>query len=98
MSASSLSERHLQAELMDQPGIEAGEHHRALRALARVNSICGSARILWPSIRDLCRERAKAGDLRPIRLLDIATGAGDVPVRIWRQSAASSTAARDFGL
>src|SRR5947207_3176813 len=49
MPASSLRQRHLQPEIMDQPGIDAGDEH-------------------------------------PVRVLDIASGAGDVPVRLWRRA------------
>jgi 2-polyprenyl-3-methyl-5-hydroxy-6-metoxy-1,4-benzoquinol methylase len=79
----SLRQRHLQPEVMDQPGLDRRQHHRALNAIARVNWISGSGRILWPAIRALCDERRPAGDLRPVRLLDVATGGGDVPVALW---------------
>jgi 2-polyprenyl-3-methyl-5-hydroxy-6-metoxy-1,4-benzoquinol methylase len=81
-----LRHRRLQPEVMDQPGLDHGQHHRALNAIARVNWISGSGRILWPSIRALCDERSRAGDLRPVRLLDVATGGGDVPVALWRRA------------
>jgi len=86
MSGSSLSQRRLQPEVMDQPDLDAGEHHRALRALARINWLSASARILWPAIRNLCRERTAKGDATPVRVLDVATGGGDVPVRLWHKA------------
>lgn len=64
-------------ELMDDPALDAGEHRRALAALARINRISGSAGVLWPSIRKLARELN-----RPLRLLDVATGSGDVPRKL----------------
>jgi 2-polyprenyl-3-methyl-5-hydroxy-6-metoxy-1,4-benzoquinol methylase len=73
---------------MDQPGLDPAAHHHALHGIARINLVSASPRILWPPIRDLCRERLKAGDPRPVRLLDVATGGGDVPVRLWRQAKA----------
>src|SRR4051812_48990152 len=61
-------------ELMDDPAIDPAEHRRALAALARINRVSNSVGVLWPSIREL------AGKLgRPIRVLDVATGSGDVP-------------------
>ncbi|HEX3152533.1 MAG TPA: methyltransferase domain-containing protein [Gemmataceae bacterium] len=78
-----LRHRHLQPEIMDEPGLDAGQHHQALNDLARVNWISNSAKILWPPIRDLALERRNAGDTRPVRVLDIATGGGDVPSRLW---------------
>ena len=71
---------------MDQPGLDHGQHHWALDAIARVNWISGSGRILWPAIRALCDERRRAGDVGPVRLLDVATGAGDVPVSLCRRA------------
>jgi 2-polyprenyl-3-methyl-5-hydroxy-6-metoxy-1,4-benzoquinol methylase len=67
---------------MDQPGLDAAEHARALHGLSRINAVSGSAGILWPSLRDLARSAASDG----IRVLDIATGAGDVPLRLWRKA------------
>jgi 2-polyprenyl-3-methyl-5-hydroxy-6-metoxy-1,4-benzoquinol methylase len=86
MPAPSLRERHLQPEIMDRPDVDAGEHHQALDAIARINLISASSLILWPPIRHLCRERLKSGDARPVRVLDIATGGGDVPCRLWRRA------------
>ena len=86
MPAPSLRERHLQPELMDRPDVDAGAHHQALDAIARINFISASALLLWPPIRALCRQRQKAGDPRPVRVLDVATGGGDVPSRMWRRA------------
>lgn len=82
MASSSLRQRNLQPEVMDQPDLDAGEHHLALDSLARINRISSSARILWRPIRKLCDERKKAGNTKPVRVLDVATGGGDVPVRL----------------
>ena len=68
-----LAVRHLQPELMDAPDVDATEHRRALAGLARINRISLSSRILWPSIRELARKAH-----RPLRLLDLASGGGDV--------------------
>jgi SAM-dependent methyltransferase len=81
-----LRQRHLQPEVMDQPDLDDGQHHQALSALARINWISASGLILWPSIRALCNERSKTGDARPVRVLDVATGGGDVPVGLWRRA------------
>jgi 2-polyprenyl-3-methyl-5-hydroxy-6-metoxy-1,4-benzoquinol methylase len=83
---SSLRQRNLQPEIMDGPGLDAEAHHQALNGIARINRISSSAGILWPPIRDLCRTRRKAGDTRPVRVLDVATGGGDVPVGIWQRA------------
>ena len=77
-----VTERRLQPEIIDQPDIEPGQLHGALRGLERINWWSGSARILWQPIRRLAAERPT----RPLRILDIATGAGDVPIRLWRKA------------
>jgi 2-polyprenyl-3-methyl-5-hydroxy-6-metoxy-1,4-benzoquinol methylase len=69
-----LSHRRRQPEIMDQPGLAADKHRHALRGLARVNQISRTAAILWPPIRALARHNAP----RPTRLLDVASGGGDV--------------------
>ena len=86
MPSPSLRERHLQPELMDHPDVDVGVHREALDGLALVNRISASALILWRPIRDLCRQRQRAGDPRPVRVLDIASGGGDVSCELWRRA------------
>jgi 2-polyprenyl-3-methyl-5-hydroxy-6-metoxy-1,4-benzoquinol methylase len=45
-----------------------------LAALARLNRLSNSAGVLWPQIAKLAR-----ASRRPLRVLDVATGRGDVP-------------------
>jgi 2-polyprenyl-3-methyl-5-hydroxy-6-metoxy-1,4-benzoquinol methylase len=78
----SLRERHRQPEIMDQPGLEARRHFHALEGLANLNCWSGSARILWPPLR----AEARQVGLRPLRVLDIATGGGDIPISLWRKA------------
>jgi len=61
-------------ELMDNPALDPVEHRRALAGLARLNAVSGSAGVLWAPIRKLARNLGRA-----IRVLDVATGSGDVP-------------------
>lgn len=84
MPSSNLRQRHLQPEIMDKPGLDPNDHRQALEGIARINRISASPRILWPPVRDLARLRRKAGDTRPLRVLDVATGGGDVPSGLWR--------------
>jgi 2-polyprenyl-3-methyl-5-hydroxy-6-metoxy-1,4-benzoquinol methylase len=77
-----LTHRHRRPEIMDQPDLSVGRHVHALRGLARINFFSASAGILWPPLRDLAREVAP----RSLRVLDVATGAGDVPIRLWRRA------------
>jgi 2-polyprenyl-3-methyl-5-hydroxy-6-metoxy-1,4-benzoquinol methylase len=73
---------------MDQPGLDARRHLQALGGLERINFWSGSARMLWPGIRALARDQGP----RPLRLLDVASGAGDVPLRLWRKARRSGLA------
>jgi SAM-dependent methyltransferase len=69
-------------ELMDQPGLEATAHSQALRGLGRINRVSSSASIVWPAIERLARMRANT----TIRVLDIATGGGDVPIDLAKRA------------
>jgi SAM-dependent methyltransferase len=73
-----LHQRKVQPELMDAPNMSGDQHKLALRGLERINAWSGSARILWPELARLARNCGGA-----IRVLDVATGAGDVPIRLW---------------
>jgi 2-polyprenyl-3-methyl-5-hydroxy-6-metoxy-1,4-benzoquinol methylase len=77
-----LAQRHCQPEIMDQPGLDPAQHVRALRALARINRLSASDAILWRPLWELAREIPE----RPLRVLDVATGGGDVPVRLWQRA------------
>lgn len=77
---------------MDAPGLDRARHVEALRALAHVNRLSLTARRVWAEVRRLDRERGRlraargqagpAGQRRaperPVRVLDIACGGGDV--------------------
>jgi 2-polyprenyl-3-methyl-5-hydroxy-6-metoxy-1,4-benzoquinol methylase len=79
---SSLFVRDRQPEVMDQPDLDPAAHHRALRGLARINVWSRSAAALWPVVV----AAARAVPDRPLRVLDVATGAGDVPLGLWRRA------------
>jgi 2-polyprenyl-3-methyl-5-hydroxy-6-metoxy-1,4-benzoquinol methylase len=66
---------------MDQPDLEADQHRKALRGLARINFWSRSASILW---KPLCELQRKTG--RTLRVLDVATGGGDVVCRLARKA------------
>jgi 2-polyprenyl-3-methyl-5-hydroxy-6-metoxy-1,4-benzoquinol methylase len=83
---SELARRERIPELMDDPGLDPGEHRRALAGLARVNRVSGSADVLWPALARLARGFPPG---RPVRVLDVATGSGDVPVGLWRKAKAA---------
>lgn len=77
----SMKTRHVEPEIMDQPGLDQIQHEHALSGLVRINALSNSTGILWPGIRQLAQELK-----RPIRVLDVATGAGDVPLRLHRKA------------
>lgn len=76
-----LSRREVIPELMDQPGLDAAEHARALRGLERINRISATDDPLWKRIRHVA-EIAGA----PIHVLDVACGGGDVMLRLARRA------------
>jgi 2-polyprenyl-3-methyl-5-hydroxy-6-metoxy-1,4-benzoquinol methylase len=71
-------------ERMDDPAIPAAEHDRALAGLMRLNAVSRSRWLLWPGIAALARERNRQGE--PLRVVDIATGAGDGPIAMARRA------------
>ncbi|HEX5442191.1 MAG TPA: methyltransferase domain-containing protein [Pirellulales bacterium] len=67
---------------MDQPGIDGERYRRVMKGLARINYLTRSAALFWPSIRRLASELPG----RTLTLLDVATGAGDIPVWLARRA------------
>lgn len=74
--------RRRRPEAMDDPALEREPHEAALRGLARINVLSRSVGVIWGSIVSMQRA-ASAG---PLRILDIATGGGDVPIGLWRRA------------
>lgn len=75
-----LRRRELLGELMDQPGLPAELHHHALAALRRINRLSLTARSVARAVARLTAARAD----RPISVLDIACGGGDVTLGLAR--------------
>jgi hypothetical protein len=75
---SSLARRHREPEIQDQPDLASELLWQALAGLESINSWSRSLYVLWPRIRTLGRQMK-----RPLRVLDIATGAADVPISLW---------------
>ena len=78
----SLATRQIVPELMDDPAVAPAALSRVLRGLARFNMLSRSADILWPAIREVAMRCGK----RPVRVLDVATGGGDVPIALARRA------------
>src|SRR5262245_2475833 len=77
-----LSQRRRRPEIMDQPGLDPARHAAALRGLARINFWSRSAGLLWPPLAALARDLGGG----PLRVLDLASGGGDVAVRLWHKA------------
>jgi len=76
------AQRQLEPEDMDDPGLDSQLLFGALRGLTTINFLSASPRIVWSPIAQLARE-LKTDRLR---VLDIATGAGDIPRALWKKS------------
>jgi len=61
---------------MDQVGLPAMEHAKALAGLTRLNWISGSSKILRPPLAKLAHLHAR----KTLRVLDLACGGGDVTI------------------
>ena len=72
-----LRTRHREPERMDDPHLDPALHRQALAGLARLNRFSGGAAAVWPSLRGLASELR-----RPICVLDVATGSGDLPAAL----------------
>ena len=82
MSCRKFGRRHLQPEIIDQAGVEPERLTGALTALERINFASGSSGIIWRPIAQLAREAR----LRELSVLDVACGAGDVAIGVWRRA------------
>ena len=80
-----LTHRNRQPELMDDPALDAERHRHALQGLGRVNRFSRSTSILWPAVQEVSRRV----DGRRVRILDIASGGGDVALRLAAKALAS---------
>lgn len=81
----SLAQRRLVPEQMDQPDLSPVLHERALRGLHRINRLSNSAGILWRGIRRLVPLNTD----RPVKVLDLASGSGDLPIALAHRAAAA---------
>lgn len=63
---------------MDSPDLEPARHRRALAALRRINALSNAAAQLLEEIEPL----ARTTEGRPLRVLDLACGGGDVAIAL----------------
>ena len=77
----SLAHRVREPEDIDDPALDTACLHGALHGLTTINFLSASAGLVWKPIARLARQASKR-----LRVLDIATGAGDVPRGLWRRA------------
>ncbi len=70
------------AELMDDPNLDPASHEEALRGLERLNILSSSASSIWARLK--ASSIAKTSG--PVKVLDVATGSGDIPIQLWKYS------------
>jgi len=86
-----MAPRRLEPELMDDPSIDPAQHRRALVALERLNRASRTGASLWSAIAPF------ASNDQPLRVLDIASGGGDVARAIYRRAVAAGVEAQVVG-
>lgn len=77
--------RVLVPELMDDPDLDRAAHFRALAGLQRINRWTHNASLAWRQVERLAKQRG----LDRIRVLDIATGAADIPIKLLSRAEAA---------
>jgi 2-polyprenyl-3-methyl-5-hydroxy-6-metoxy-1,4-benzoquinol methylase len=81
-TAAGLPRRHLRPEIMDRPGLDNAKHRNALAGLRRLNLASG---VYGQLCNELVRYSRSRGVVR-LKVLDIASGGGDVALGMWRQA------------
>jgi 2-polyprenyl-3-methyl-5-hydroxy-6-metoxy-1,4-benzoquinol methylase len=81
MLASDLRQRILEPEDIDDPTLAKEKLFGALEGLTRINFLSASAGSVWGPMLRLARELK----LDRLRILDVATGGGDIPLALWRK-------------
>jgi len=81
MLASDLRQRILEPEDIDDPALAKEELFGALEGLTRINFLSASAGSVWGPMLCLARELK----LDRLRVLDVATGGGDIPLALWQK-------------
>ena len=74
--------RHRIPEIMDDPVLDGAALARALEGISRLNRLSGAEKLLWREIYKFAKQK----NTNKIRLLDIATGGGDVPIALLKHA------------
>src|SRR5205085_1378949 len=75
-----LVHRHREPEIMDAPDLPPAQFVETLKGLRLVNLVTRSSRLMWPDLK----ATARCHPARPIKVLDVACGGGDVLFALWR--------------
>lgn len=67
---------------MDDPSIDPALHREALAGLAKLNWISRSSQALWAAVKSIAQSEKMNRPNKPIRLLDIACGSGDLLIEM----------------
>jgi SAM-dependent methyltransferase len=84
-TVSFLASRDRHPELMDQPGLGSEAHHRALDGLKTANTVSRISHTIW---RGILEAGFISAETLSVRILDIASGGGDVLIGIAHLAAA----------
>jgi SAM-dependent methyltransferase len=90
----SLARRDRRSEWMDEPGLDAALHLEALAGLRRINWLTSSVQHIWRSLEEISQRHHSGG---PLRVLDVATGGGDVLIRLAQRAGRSKHKMQFFG-
>lgn len=74
--------RTRRAELMDDPNLDPQLHSEALQGLAQLNFFSLTGNGIWRQLRNF----AAQNPLQTLRVLDLATGGGDIPIMLAKQA------------
>jgi SAM-dependent methyltransferase len=82
-------------EYLDDPAVGARVAQRSMGDVARSNALFGGAHAVLTELEDLLRPTDGA---RPLSVLDVGTGLGDIPARVRARGAARGAAVSTVGL
>lgn len=88
-------------ELLDQPGTPLEELAESLRVIARLNrmgALSGLLASVAPFLGSAARRDGPGATARPLRILDLGTGAADIPAAVARLARARGRAVRVIGV
>jgi 2-polyprenyl-3-methyl-5-hydroxy-6-metoxy-1,4-benzoquinol methylase len=77
-----MMERLREPELMDDESLDERDHIEALKGLSNIHRYTNTIGLLWPPIFRLALRTSP----EPLRILDLATGGGDLPLILWRRA------------